>query len=247
MAVDSNGQEYEDRTLQFHGIAYGNSNVTLTATINGDIVFSGEVLTIDAPVSFDKPENIVLLFSVENTTLFPSNRDVSYPMSLTVTGGDVVVLTDLKSNYMNKHIGDLAVIMENSTIEGTTLTVGSVSSGMIEIGQQLILHDMISANTRIVSGADLTWTINNNQSLPNNTILGLTPGPKIGNATDFSKCWGIPNQPVDLYSTILWLSDVIIDSVTQPKNQNRWIVPSGSTISGNLNVEFGRPNILPPG
>ena len=38
MAIDSNGKNYENRTLQFYGLAYGDSNVSLTATINDNIV-----------------------------------------------------------------------------------------------------------------------------------------------------------------------------------------------------------------
>ena len=48
MATGSNGLIYENRTLQFYGFAYGNTTVSLKATINGTDVFTGEVATINA-------------------------------------------------------------------------------------------------------------------------------------------------------------------------------------------------------
>ena len=67
MAIDFNFRNYGNRTLQFYGYAYGDSNVSLTATINGDTVFSGEVATINAPIpllSIDLTSATVL-FSIE--------------------------------------------------------------------------------------------------------------------------------------------------------------------------------------
>jgi len=91
MAIDSNGKNYENRTLQFYGLAYGDSNVSLTATINGETVFSGEVPTINSPMPTPPIDLPSILFSLENSVLFPTNWQGSLPMSITVTGGNVSV------------------------------------------------------------------------------------------------------------------------------------------------------------
>jgi hypothetical protein len=89
-----------ERTIQFYGVAYGASPVTLTAVVNGNTVFSGEVLTADQPIN---PEPIVpgdqqyVLFSIANCA--PTNFSGSVPMTLTVTNGDGVLLGNIWSNY----------------------------------------------------------------------------------------------------------------------------------------------------
>ena len=156
MATDNLGLTYENRTLQFYGLAYGNSNVSLTATINGTTVFSGEVPTINSPMPVPPIDfsNEVILFSIENLSLFPTNYSGAYPMSIAVSGGYAAVLNNINCNYMLTNNVNTTV-MENSSISGNVLTVGTVSSGTVAIGQMLTGTDIV-ANTRIESGSDTT-------------------------------------------------------------------------------------------
>ena len=244
MAIDTTAKTYENRTLQFYGAAYGDSNVSLTAIINGTTVFSGEVATINtpmplSPVIFPSP---TLLFSIENSTLFSTNWAGSYPMSIIVDGGLGVVFGEIKCNYMAKQNVTTISVMENSSITGNILTVGTVSSGTVAVGQ-VLNGTGIAANTQIVSGSDTTWTVNNSQTVPNTTITGNFVVSDVGVADEYRQCYN--GSPVNSENTIDTRSNVKIDGVTQvpllPHSEGLWTwdISTGSTFEYNLNVSFG--------
>jgi len=90
-----------DRTLQFCGYAYGDVPVQLNAHINGEVVFSGAVDTLNEP--FPLPtidmDNAPPLFSV-TSSLFSTDFSGSYPMTVTVGTGAGVYLCKINSNYI---------------------------------------------------------------------------------------------------------------------------------------------------
>ena len=244
MAIDSNGKNYENRTLQFYGLAYGSSNVSLTATINGNIVFSGEVPTVDSQIS----DNDTLLFSLENSVLFPTNWQGSLPMSITVTGGNGVKFNDINSNYMVSRVSVEQIVMENSSIEGNVLTVGTVTSGTVT-ARLVLSGNGVFANTVIQSGSGSTWIVATypdpsvGQSVPSTTITSEKYNFIPGTADDYRQCYyGIP---VNSENTPDPRSSVTIDGVVQvppvvpSKGSWSWQVPPGSTIAYNLNVGLG--------
>ena len=250
MAIDSDGNEYEYRTLQFYGAAYGDSNVSLTATINNNVVFSGEVPTINSPMPLSPIDLTSVLFSIDNSVLFPTNWQGSLPMSITVTGGNGVVFTDIKSNYMPLPPTPVQqIVMENSSIEGNVLTVGAVTSGTVTANLKLAGTGVLS-NTWIQSGSGSTWIVATRpvptvaQSVPSTTITSelytLTPG----NATTYRSCYF--GKPTNSENTIDPRSSVTIDGVSQvspsvpSKGVWTWAVSTGSTISYNLNVSSGQ-------
>jgi len=250
MAIDSNGKNYENRTLQFYGLAYGDSNVSLTATINGETVFSGEVPTINSPMPTPPIDLPSILFSLENSVLFPTNWQGSLPMSITVTGGNVVVFTDIKSNYMPLPPTPVQqIVMENSSIEGNVLTVGTVTSGTVTANLQLAGTGVLS-NTWIQSGSGSTWIVATRpapdvaQSVPSTTITSELYTLNPGNATTYRSCYF--GKPTNSENTIDPCSSVTIDGVAQvpplPKSTGcwSWTVSTGSTISYNLNVSSGQ-------
>ena len=243
MAIDSNGKVYENRTLQFYGLAYGDSNVSLTATINGVTVFSGEVSTINSPM-LQPPIDLTstaVLFSIDNSTLFPTNWCGSYPMSITVTEGHGVIFGNICCNYM-PIVTSVTTVMENSSIDGNVLTVGTVSSGTVTNDLWLIGTD-VHANTHIESGSDTTWIVNNSQTVPNTTITGNLIKPKPGVADEYQLCYN--GDPVNSEDTPDPRSSVTIDGVSQvpplvpSQGVWTWIVPNGSTIAYNLNISLG--------
>jgi len=237
MAIDSNGKHYEYRTLQFSGLAYGDSNVSLTATINNNVVFSGEVPTINTPIPPPTNNGInmdkVLLFSLPDSPLFPTNWEGSYPVSITVSGGYGVIFTEIYSNYMTILTEIGYVVLANSSIEGNTLTIGSVVSGNVAIGQ--ILHGPdIPEGTVITDGSDLLWTINNSHTLLDVDLYTLDRTLSRGTATHFNKMINANGV----------LTDVMIDDVVQPlmpslTQHGRLIVTNGSILSYNLNLAKG--------
>ena len=91
----------QPRTFQFYGLAYGNSPVTITASINSTQIFSGPVTTVDQP-SPDAPppmEDQVVLFTIDNSAALNTNFAGSLPMTLVVSGGDSVWVEQITCNY----------------------------------------------------------------------------------------------------------------------------------------------------
>ena len=162
-------------------------------------------------------------------------------MSITVSGGYAAVFNNIKCNYMSKGY-ITTTVMENSSISGNVLTVGTVSSGTVAIGQLLTGTDIV-ANTVIESGSDTTWIVNNSQTVPNTTITGELITTVPGVADEYQPCYN--GNPTNSEATPDPRSSVIIDGIAQvpplPKSQGLWgwIVPSGSTIAYNLNVSLG--------
>ena len=90
----------QNRTFQFFGNAYGNTPVSLTATVNGTTVFSGEVSTINAIIPVPPPTLDAPLFSVDNSPLFSTDFSGAYPMVITVDAGDGIIVGPVQCNYM---------------------------------------------------------------------------------------------------------------------------------------------------
>ena len=241
MAIDSNGKVYENRTLQFYGYAYGDNNVSLTATINGNTVFSGEVPTINSPLPIPPIDstNAVVLFSLPDSPLFPTNQAKSYTVSITVSGGYGAIFTGICSNYAARRprpgsLTDQPVaVLANSSIEGTTLTIGSIISGSVAIGQLVSLsnqHSPLLDLNEITAGSGLKWTVKTSQTISDTNMSTYGVDMIQGTATDF----------VD-FNYKSRISDVIIDGVAQsiisPFTQyGPRIVLSGSTFAYNLTV-----------
>ena len=235
-----------NRTLQFAGYAYGNTPVTVTAIINNTVVFSSTVTTLDQDIP--PPGDIDLsscpvLFSLENSDLFPTSFSGSYPMTLTVNGGTGVAVGPVQSNYMPTHpVVDQTSTMLASAINGTTLTIGSVSSGRV-FGGQLLTGSTIMPGTYIVSGSDLTWTVNNSQSVLPTTITGTSYTFTPGNATGFVNCFnGIPTNSE---GTPDCRSSVTINGITQvppnvpSKGVWTWVIESGQILACDFSVSSG--------
>jgi hypothetical protein len=92
-----------NRTINFYGYAYGNVPVQLNAHINGELVFSGAVPTLDEPVpsteGFDMT-NAPILFAVTDSALFPVEFAGTYPLTISVATGDGILQGNTFSNYM---------------------------------------------------------------------------------------------------------------------------------------------------
>lgn len=236
-----------NRTIQFYGLAYGKANVELTAKINGETVFSGQVPTIDAPLPpADTPlVDATVLFSLVDSPLFPQDFGGSYPMTVEVLTGNGVFFGNTYSNYMDQ-ITDIARI-GNSSINGTTLTVGTVIKGNVQVGQQVAGpgpstdNNLIAENTSIISGSGSTWTVTNNQTIgPIN--MACIDGTQ-GSPDAFFPCYrGIPTNSEGTPDS---RSSVTINGIQQvppsPKSQGQytWVVPVGSTLGYNFNVSSG--------
>jgi hypothetical protein len=232
-----------NRTLQFLGYAIGTSPVQITASINDTVVFSGAVETKDLSL-IDKlnPLAYPVLFSVDNSDLFPTTFSGSYPMTMTVTGGEAVVVGDVLSNYMDHTEYNKRGELINASINGNTLTfesaTGNVSAKMALFGKGL------EPRTIITDGNGTTWTVDKNQTVGPSTISVGKWVDIASSASDFVRCYN--GQPTNSESSIDVRSDVTIDgqAVTRqrlPESSGTWSweVSTGSTLVHNLNVSMG--------
>jgi hypothetical protein len=92
------------RTFRFYGLGYGNSNVSITATVANTVVFSGEIPTVNQPIApfppYD-PDDYQILFTIDNSEEFNTEFAGSVPASVTVNGGEAALFTTVTSNYQS--------------------------------------------------------------------------------------------------------------------------------------------------
>mgnify|MGYP003636488563 CR=1 FL=1 len=94
-----------NRTINFYGYAYGPVPVQLNAHINGELVFSGTVPTIDTEMPLANKldmSSAPVLFTLADSALFPVDFAVSYPMTLSIATGTGILQCNTFSNYMAK-------------------------------------------------------------------------------------------------------------------------------------------------
>lgn len=230
----------ENRTLQFMGYAYGNAPVLLNAHINGTIVFSGEVPTLDTPFP-PQPQDMSpgpALFSVENSPLFSTDFSGSYPMTISVATGNGILLQNVNCNYMSTSQTVTEAVIDNSTITGNVLTVGTLISGTLAVGQWLTGNG-VALGTAIKNSSGSDWIVNVHQTVEATTITASADEQISGNATAFFDCYFDPTTGEGDPR-----SNIIIDGVEQPHpipptGTYTWQVWPGSTISCDLNVSLG--------
>jgi hypothetical protein len=161
-----------NRTLQFLGAAYGNSDITITATIDNVVVYNNTVTTLDEEIPL--PEdlgNIVFptLFSVENSDQFPIEFAGARTMSLTVTGGEGIILTNVLSNYMEQTV-QIGTVSRQAPGNATAFVVcykgiPTNSEGTIDCRSSVILNGNVQVPPLTPSTGTWTWEVNTGSTL----------------------------------------------------------------------------------
>tara|TARA_R110000868_G_scaffold224127_1_gene476010 strand:- start:84 stop:620 length:537 start_codon:yes stop_codon:yes gene_type:complete len=172
-----------NRTLQFLGAAYGNSDVTITAIIDNVVVYNNTVITTDEeiPLPEDLGNSVVFptLFSVENSDQFPVEFSGARTMSLTVTGGEGILLTNVLCNYMEQisNIGN--TIIRNP---GTATVFSSCyfystpvnSEGTPDCRSSVALNGNVQVPDIVPASQGIwTWEVNNGDTLVCNLNVSL--------------------------------------------------------------------------
>jgi len=124
------------------------------------------------------------------------------------------------------------------SISGTTLTVASVTSGTLAIGQG-ITGTGITANTYIVGGAGLSWTLNNSQTVGAGTTI--TAGhavvlnfPTQASAPTSSRWYEVKGNTNPLYNGIYYAVASTTGTITlaYPNDPGTWSSATETTIDG---------------
>jgi hypothetical protein len=111
--------------------------------------------------------NTTTIATTAGTTIYLSSVNASIKVGQYITGTGVSADTYATSTVTT----GTAAVMATSSISGTTLTVGSVSSGTIIAGQ-VLTGTGVTAGTYIVSGSGLSWTVSTSQTVASTTITG---------------------------------------------------------------------------
>jgi len=159
-----------NRTLQFLGLAYGNSAVTITATIDNVVVYNDTVTTLDE-VMLDPGTDWTTtnqLFAVENSDQFPIEFAGSRVMSVTVTGGEGIFLTHVLSNYMaqSAQVGNATTFV--SCYYGTPTNSEETSDC-----RSNVVIDGVAPEPYVKSPGIWTWQVNDGSTLVCNLNVGL--------------------------------------------------------------------------
>ena len=239
-----------NRTLQFYGYAYGTVPVQLNAHINGEVVFSGTVPTTDQPLPVgDYPDmsEAPVLFTVADSALVPTEFEGSLPMTVSVATGDGIALGEIFCNYMTQYVSTNDCVIGNSSIANNALTIGSVISGNLIVGQELWVDPYVDGAWKVlIEGLDLANSyayVSPPQTVASTTMAGATIAALPGNATAFNDCYmGIPTNTDSSADS---RSSVTVDGVVQNPVRDgadgswTWVVPQGSTIAYNFNIALG--------
>ena len=228
-----------NRTLQFFGYAYGDVPVQLNAHINGTLVFSGAVATLNEvmPDPDLDMSSAPVLFSVAESALYPTSYSGAYPMTISVATGYGIAVCATSCNYMGSQTDPVEF---SGSISGTTLTVSSVTSGEVTVGQK-IYGTGITGGTTIVSGNGSSWVVSKDQTVGETTINGRIP--VAGTADVFSPCFN--GTPANSEGTPDSRSSVQLNGVQQvppvepSDGEWTWLVDTGSTLECNFNVSVG--------
>ena len=106
-----------NRTFQFIGNGYGDTPVSLTVTVGGTQIFSGEIPTTNEPLPpapvWD-PSAQVVLFELPDSAALNTNFSGSLNTTITVSGGYGVQFAEIMSNY---YLGNVQIYPGAGTVD----------------------------------------------------------------------------------------------------------------------------------
>jgi hypothetical protein len=165
-----------DRTLQFCGYAYGNVPVQLNAHVDGQLVFSGAVDTLNEPLPLPSINlaNAPPLFSVTNS-LFSTDFSGNYPMTVSVATGTGVMLSDIKSNYMLTFDSVANVVIPGNATSFSMCFNGSPtnSEGTPDPRSSVTIDAVAQVPPLEPSLGCWTWVVNQGSTLGHNLNISL--------------------------------------------------------------------------
>ncbi len=149
------------RTFKQYGQAYGGTQASIVATIDGVQIYSGNVTTIDEPMPIFPQTGTDFgeeMFSWTNTVDFAGTQT----MTISVTGS-TLLLTDSLANYING-VGNAEEFgsFNYTTVDGTTYAVPLTDVTIDGVEQPEILDPALSGQQyyMIPPGSSFSCTLN---------------------------------------------------------------------------------------
>jgi hypothetical protein len=98
-----------NRTFKFYGLGYGNTPVTVTASVNSTEIFSGTVTTVDQaidPWPYPTPAEVgtTVLFTLSDSALLNTDFAGNVSMAITISNGSGALLGLINSNYYTGNV-----------------------------------------------------------------------------------------------------------------------------------------------
>ena len=162
-----------NRNLQFYGIAYGDTPVTLDVKINGQQVFLNTVSTTPGEIPVDTYDTVCdqVLFEINDTSLLPTTFGGSYSHSIEVSGGSGILIQNVFANYMQNFSGNIGyagnatsflTVYRNSTPTNSEGTPDVRSSVLIDGITQVPPCDTSKGiwAWKVFSGSNLSCNLN---------------------------------------------------------------------------------------
>jgi len=194
-----------NRTFQFYGIGCGNTPVTVTARVNSTEIFSGEIPTIDLPISpvpYPTPEIVstTVMFSLADSALLNTDFSGSLPMTVVVTGGDGALFGEIKSNY---YIGNIQENPNAGTVDNFSQCYrGSPvnSEGTVDTRSSVAIDGVQQVPPTPKSTSCWVWLVPTGSTLTYNWNIRVGQTANVpGNATsytgDYSNFVIVPTTP----------------------------------------------------
>ena len=159
------GGGYQNTASQRYGVVVGGYSNTSA----GFYSFIGQGFTNSSTSGSTVTTQLTTIAVTASTTLYLSSTNANIKVGQLVQGTG---LTNFPDTYATSSVTTgTPAVMATSSISGTTLTVGSVSSGTIIAGQ-VLTGTGVTAGTYIVSGSGLSWVVSTSQTVASTTITG---------------------------------------------------------------------------
>lgn len=211
-----------NRTIQIRGKGYGNTPAQVTATVNGNVVFSGNVTTVDEPV----PQLPNLEIPSSDTVLFTFDVDLNFVGNLAMTcnvSSSTVIFEEVYANYE---------LMFNPVYSqeqlGILLSPTTTPSQRVAIYEQVANPPLNQDEINLLLDPSTPLAEKDAILVAHNCQLNVSSGPDGFVAIDFN------NDP---------RNNVYIDGVLQIQDHEEysgtwwWIIPPDSELSYELEID----------
>jgi hypothetical protein len=167
----------QPRTFQFYGVAYGNSPVTITASINSTQIFSGTVHTIDQPFPDSCPNESdqVVLFTINDSAALNTDFAGSLPMTLVVSGGTGAWVEQITCNYHASFPGYIGNRISAGNADGYAQCYygnPTNSEGSLDPRSNVVINGVAQTPQRPPNGT-WGWGIPTGETMTHNFNIGV--------------------------------------------------------------------------